>query len=133
MFDYYFFATVGICICVLLSFERISISHFFFPLFPRFLYIYILNISVDSHACVWMCFSGLTGKEREFEDVRAAAVGVAEFEQTGRTRKEIESKSSIFFIIKKTLLIPPLSPLQALFVFFYCNFYEGDPVGIFYF
>lgn len=92
-----FFATVGICICVLQSFERISISHFFFPLFPRFLYIYILNISVDSHACVWMCFSGLTGKEREFEDVRAAAVGAAEFEQTGRTRKEIESKSSIFF------------------------------------
>lgn len=69
----------------------------FFPLFPRFLYIYILNISVDSHACVWMCFSGLTGKEREFEGVGAAAVGAAEFEQTRRAKREIESKSSVFF------------------------------------
>lgn len=41
------------------------------------------------------------------------AVGVAKFEQTGRARKEIESKSSIFFLI---LLILSLSPLHAPFV-----------------
>lgn len=63
-----------------------------------------------------MCSLGLTGKEREFGDVGTGVVGVAKFEQTGRARKEIESKSSIFFNSAHSFVIPIACTLRRFFI-----------------